>query len=285
MAAASSNAVLNRVVVVTGANKGIGYCIAEQLIEGNLFDRVIVACRDKTRGEEAALKLGPKAEFAQLDISDSDSINAFVEHMENNIGRCDGLVNNAAIAFKAADPTPFADQTESTLHINYFGTSLLTDKLIPLLRKSNQKPFITTIASMAGKLSQIKNDELRNNFNSNNLTKSLLDEYVNKFKMDVKNGNHLDQGWGNSNYGFSKLAIIAYCKMLARQELEAYQNNPDSYNMIQINWCCPGYCDTDMSSHKGPRSPYEGAKNATMLSPPSSETHGVFIQDYKPSEW
>jgi carbonyl reductase 1 len=238
----------------------------------------------KKIGMEAVAQLGPKTEFAQLDIADKASIDAFVSHMENNVKRCDGLINNAAIAFKGSDPTPFKDQAAATLNINYFGTADLTDKLIPLLRSTGEDPFITTVASMAGKIAQIKGDELREKFLADTLTRDELDGLVNKFISDVQNGNHLEEGWGNSNYGFSKLAIIAYCRLRAREETESAASGNNSNKMIKINWCCPGYCKTDMASHMGPRPPEEGAKNAVMLSPPG-ESHGVFIQDYAPSEW
>jgi hypothetical protein len=55
---------------------------------------------------------------------------------------------------------------------------------------------------------------------------------------DVAAGNHQANGWSNSNYAISKLALIAATNVLARQ-----------YPGLRVNACCPGYCDTDMSSH------------------------------------
>eukprot|EP01052_Picozoa_sp_SAG31_P023193 SAG31_NODE_1896_length_6964_cov_3.399854_1_plen_129_part_00 len=118
-----------RVAVVTGANKGIGFSIAQQLIESAQFGRVILGCRDESRGRAAAAALqrsvsgGSAAvvvEFESLDIASSESIESFAARMETVVGRCDCLVNNAAIAFKGADPTPFAAQTAPTLAINYW---------------------------------------------------------------------------------------------------------------------------------------------------------------------
>ena len=57
---------------------------------------------------------------------------------------------------------------------------------------------------------------------------------------DVVGGIHSKKGWGNSNYGMSKLALIAVTKIWACEEAR---------NGIQVNCCCPGYCDTDMTSH------------------------------------
>ncbi len=56
---------------------------------------------------------------------------------------------------------------------------------------------------------------------------------------------------------------------------------------VKVNCCCPGYCDTDMSSHRGPRSPHDGAQNAVILATlPSSELpSGEFYQNRKLSRW
>ena len=56
---------------------------------------------------------------------------------------------------------------------------------------------------------------------------------------------------------------------------------------IRVNCCCPGYCDTDMTSHRGPRSAHDGAQNAVTLAtlPPSTLPSGAFFQDGKVSAW
>jgi carbonyl reductase 1 len=72
---------------------------------------------------------------------------------------------------------------------------------------------------------------------------------MNEFKEDVQTGTNKATGWSNSNYGISKLGVIAATNIWARQE-----------SSIKVNSCCPGYCDTDMSSHGGPRPAAEGAK-------------------------
>ena len=102
---------------------------------------------------------------------------------------------------------------------------------------------------------------------------SFFRKYYASYSSIIK---HSERGWGNSNYGFSKLSVIAMTKVWAREE---------SKNGIAVNCCCPGYCDTGMTSHKGPRSTTEGAKNAvipaTMENPPAGE----FFSDYKISAW
>lgn len=272
-------ATTQRVAVVTGSNKGIGYCIAEQLLDSKQFARVIVACRNKELGMEAAAKLG--GEFASLDLADSASIDNFASFIESpRVGRLDCLVNNGAIAFKDADPTPFAEQTAPTLRVNYFGTARLTDRLLPLLCATGENPQVVNVASMAGRLGQIQDPVLRAEFADPSLTRSRLNDLVHKFENDVAEGAHQERGWGRSNYGFSKLAVIAYTKMRAREEMSV--GSP-----VKVNCCCPGYCDTDMTSHRGPRSPAEGARNAVLLAlqPPDGALNGEFIRDFNCAVW
>ena len=60
-----------------------------------------------------------------------------------------------------------------------------------------------------------------------------------------------------------------------------------SHPGIKVNCCCPGYCDTDMTSHRGPRSAHDGAQNAVTLAtlPPGKLPSGAFFQNGKVSAW
>mmetsp|Transcript_1351 Transcript_1351/g.2361 ORF Transcript_1351/g.2361 Transcript_1351/m.2361 type:complete len:195 (-) Transcript_1351:29-613(-) len=188
-------------------------------------------------------------------------------------GKIDVLVNNAGFAYKGADPTPFEGQTKKTLETNYFGLVDFTEKMLPLLRKG-EDPRLVNVASMSGRLGQVSK-ELQEKFSDQSLTIEELNALMKQFAEDVQNGVHKQKGWSNSNYGISKLGVIAATKIWARQEAPT----------TSVNCCCPGYCSTDMSSHRGPRPPQDGARNAvipaTMENPPTGE----FFQDYKISSW
>jgi len=261
--------------VVTGANKGIGWHIADQLVKAGGF-KVVVACRDPTLGEKAAQELG--AQFERLDLASDESIDDFAKRVASKHGRLDILVNNAGLAFKAADPTPFEQQTGPTLKVNFWGTTRLTDALLPLLRASaaqGQGPRLVNVASMAGRLGQVS-PELQQRFSSRDLTREVLNGLISKFEQDVAAGRHSQEGWGKSNYGLSKLAVIAYTKIVAREEGDA----------MRVNACCPGYCDTDMTSHRGSRPPAQGAENAVKLALlPDAGPTGEFWQDLHVSSW
>jgi len=275
MSAAIASISQCRVAVVTGANKGIGYQIAHQLCKSCDME-VILACRDRARGQEAASRLGAK--FLQLDLSSDDSIAEFVESLSTQFGRLDVLVNNAGMAYKGSDPTPFDQQTGPTLRVNFWGTVCLTDALLPLIRKTvsyGGHPRLVIVSSMAGRLSQLK-PELQQQFAARDLDRERLFQLVSKFQVDVANGRHHVEGWGDSNYGLSKLALIAYTKIVAREEGET----------MRVNACCPGYCNTDMTSNKGPRAAQVGARSAVKLTLlPDDAPTGEFWQDEQVSVW
>jgi len=263
---------MKRVALVTGGNKGIGFHVAEQLLA--TCSLVILACRDAGRGDAAVAKLAaPNAKMVVLDISDGGSIDSFAAAYEKEVGQLDVLVNNAAIAFKGADPTPFEGQTGPTLKTNYYGTVALTERLLPLVRKS-ENGCVVNVASMAAKLAQVS-PARQAAFTSPDLTKEKLDALVAEFASDVAAGRHKQVGWGNSNYGFSKLCVIAHTKLLARR----------LGGGVRVNACCPGYCRTDMASNRGPRPPEVGARNVVLLADPTSKLNGEFIQDERVSTW
>mmetsp|Transcript_13942 Transcript_13942/g.39130 ORF Transcript_13942/g.39130 Transcript_13942/m.39130 type:complete len:279 (+) Transcript_13942:113-949(+) len=274
-----------RIAVVTGANKGIGYFIALQLGLSGLFSDIILGCRDATLGATAKNQIqqaidhsGSDATAARvhclpLTIGDVSSHTAFAKMLEENFGgTLDVLVNNAGFAYKGSDPTPFKGQTAKTLETNYYGLVDFTETMLPLLRKGTD-PRIVNVASMAGRLRQIS-PKLQQKFIDPDLTIPELSQLMGDFADAVRAGTHEADGWSRSNYGISKLGAIAATRVWARTE-----------PTIAVNSCCPGYCDTDMTSHRGPRPPSEGAKNAvipaTMVNPPT----GAYFADYAVAEW
>jgi len=274
----------SRIAVVTGANKGIGFFIALQLGLSGLFSDVIIGCRDSSRGAAAKNAIEEvineqrqttKIHSLPLIIGNNQSQNEFCERLETEFGNSvDVLVNNAGFAYKGADPTPFKMQTVKTFEINYYGLVTFTQQMLPFLRKGTDARIVN-VASMAGYLGQVS-PKLQARFTDPNLTIAQLNGLMKEFENDVQNDVHRKKGWSNSNYGMSKLGVIAATRVFAREEAD---------NKISINSCCPGYCDTDMTSHRGPRSPDDGAKNAvipaTMPNPPTGE----HFADYEVARW
>ena len=281
----------SRIAVVTGANKGIGYFIALQLGLSGLFSKIILGCRDATRGTLAATQLQQTLadtnentstelfRFVPLTIGDPNSHSDFCKTMQEEFGKVDVLVNNAGFAYKNADPTPFEGQTHKTLEINYYGLVDFTEKMMPLLRKGDD-PRLVNVASRSGRLGQVSRD-LQDAFTDKTLTIPKLNALIDEFKDDVRTGVHRQKGWSNTNYGISKLGVIAATRVWARQEAALSSSSSN----IKVNSCCPGYCDTDMTSHKGPRPANEGAKNAVIPATMDNPPTGAFFSNFGVAEW
>lgn len=119
-----------KVVIVTGANSGIGFELAKTLSgEGSL---VIIACRDTTKGLKAQNIINGTCEFIHLNLSSFNSIESFVEAIKRKYSKVDVLINNAGVMFPPFTKTN--EMLELTFGVNYIGYYLLTNKLMPLLR-------------------------------------------------------------------------------------------------------------------------------------------------------
>lgn len=128
-----------RVALVTGGNKGIGLAVCRQL--ARLGFTVLLGSRDLARGAEAAGKLageGLDVQPVQVDMNDPETFSRVHDLIADRYGRLDVLVNNAGFgcdwAHTAAD-VPMR-MLRDTFEANFFGLVDLTQRLLPLLRKS-----------------------------------------------------------------------------------------------------------------------------------------------------
>jgi NAD(P)-dependent dehydrogenase (short-subunit alcohol dehydrogenase family) len=123
------------VAVVTGANRGIGLEVCRQLaVEGYA---VVLGSRDLDKGRAAAFRLDMDEIVAcQLDVADDDSVRTAAEWVVERFGRCDALVNNAAILYDTWARAESADLgvIHEALETNLFGAWRTTLAFLPLLR-------------------------------------------------------------------------------------------------------------------------------------------------------
>lgn len=138
------------VTLITGANKGLGFESARQLLE--LGHKVYIGARDVERGKTAAAALG--ARFVQLDVTDDASVNSAVATIGAAEGRLDVLVHNAGILETKLDG-PAALRSFDT---NAVGIVRVTEAALPLLRKSSN-PNVVTLSSSAGSFWAVNNPE------------------------------------------------------------------------------------------------------------------------------
>ncbi|MFC4588861.1 SDR family NAD(P)-dependent oxidoreductase [Sphaerisporangium corydalis] len=130
------------VTLITGANKGIGFETAKQLLE--LGHIVYIGARDVERGKAAAATLG--ARFVQLDVTDDASVRDALATIDSSEGRLDVLVHNAGVLGDGAIDGPTALRVFDT---NAVGIVRVTEAALPLLRKS-PNPTVVTVSSSAG---------------------------------------------------------------------------------------------------------------------------------------
>jgi NAD(P)-dependent dehydrogenase (short-subunit alcohol dehydrogenase family) len=146
-----------RIAVVTGANRGIGFEICRQLARRGI--RVILTSRDAVKGEAAREKLakaGLGVDFHQLDVTDADSIRRLASHVRQKYDRLDILVNNAGIYIDDRHSLLSVDMDvmRRTMETNAFGPLMLYQALVPLM-KENGYGRIVNVSSGIGELSSL----------------------------------------------------------------------------------------------------------------------------------
>jgi len=276
-----------RIFVVTGSNKGIGYGIVRNLAK-KVDDAVIfLTARNANLGQESVDKLKTelndkefgKVRLHQLDITDKASIEKLRDDLKSEFGGFDVLVNNAGIAYKAASTAPDSEQAEVTCNTNYFGLRQACDILFPILRPGAR---VVNVQSRAGQLGYAKySDNVKSRLMKADLTVDELDQIVKDFIQSAKAGTQEADGYPKTNYGFSKAAGIALTFIQQRQF------DKEGARKI-VNAVCPGYVDTDMTSHKGHLSIDQGAESPVWLATlplDADKPRGEFCAELKPIKW
>ncbi|KAL1809823.1 hypothetical protein ACET3Z_026813 [Daucus carota] len=255
------------IAMVTGANRGIGFEIAHQLAMHGLT--IILTSRETAVGEEAAKVLqegGLNVVFHQLDIIDPESIKACADWLQETYGGLDILVNNAGANFNYGTDNS-VEHAEQIIQTNYYGTKNVTEAMIPIMRHSDVGARIVNVSSKLGKLhsrrNKIEDVALREQLeNTETLTEEFIDQTVNTFVEQAKDGTWQSGGWPQTNteYSVSKLAINCYTRVMAKRLSE----RPEGQK-IYINCYCPGWVKTAMTGWAGGISPEEGADTAVWL--------------------
>jgi NAD(P)-dependent dehydrogenase (short-subunit alcohol dehydrogenase family) len=240
----------NKVALVTGANKGIGFEISRQL--GKHGFTVVLAARDEQKAAAAAKILkaeGLDAHGVLLDVTKPGTAEAAARWLDERFGRLDVLVNNAGVGYEFATVTKPSQLTMETLRAtyetNFFGVFTVTQHLLPLLRKSAPARIIN-LSSTLGSLGMLSDPKLP--YYGNNVLA----------------------------YNSSKTALngltLAFAKELAGEG-------------VVVNSVCPGWVKTDMGTEAAPRTVEQGAaiavKLATMDNPPT----GKFLDDRGEIRW
>ena len=136
-----------RVVIVTGANSGLGAVAARALAGAGA--EVVLACRNLDKGRAVADEIGPRAQVRHLDLADLSSIREFAGRIE----RVDVLINNAGVMALPLGRT--ADGFEMQVGTNHLGHFALTGLL---LGKISER--VVTVSSGVHSIGVIDLDDL-----------------------------------------------------------------------------------------------------------------------------
>jgi NAD(P)-dependent dehydrogenase (short-subunit alcohol dehydrogenase family) len=215
-----------KVVLVTGANKGLGKEIGRQL--GALGYTVVLAARDEQAGDAAAAELaaaGCDAQTCRLEVTDPDHIASLVSYLETTFGKLDVLVNNAGIALEWDGEPTNSDKIRRTLEVNLIAPYAITEALVPLLSRSDDARVINQ-SSMLGSIGTAENAW----------------EHVERF-MTV--------GYSTSKAALNMLTVMQ-SKRLASEG-------------IAVAAAHPGWVKTDLGTDEAPMEVEEGAGTVVEL--------------------
>jgi NAD(P)-dependent dehydrogenase (short-subunit alcohol dehydrogenase family) len=240
-----------KIAFITGGNRGIGFETAKQLGEKKV--KVIIGARDLEKGQKAAQQLsrqGIEAQVIKFDASNLQDHQAAYDYFEKNFGRLDILINNAGVMIDPVDSKGAAntltlpiEKLRQTFEANFFGPFALTQKLIPLLKKS-EAGRIVNLSSILGSLT--------------------LHADPNSPIYPMK----------HFAYDSSKTALNALTVNLAYELRDT---------KIKVNSAHPGWVKTDMGGPAAPMELADGAKTSVQLAllPENGPTGGYFHMNDK----
>lgn len=214
---------MKKKVLITGANKGIGYGIAKHL--GLSGWSIIIGARDEKRAEKAInqlKELGIEVEgWANIELGDLNNIESAAKAICEKYPDLYMLINNAGIPGDMAAKSYETEMAEikKTIDINYYGTFALTKALIPLIAKNNGRivnitvpseisPYWHPLAYVASKAAQnAMTGVMAMEFQQNNIPAEIFNVHPGPTTTDL-NGNMALPGFHNIDEVGTKVAEL-----------------------------------------------------------------------------
>ncbi|KAH8897669.1 short-chain dehydrogenase [Thozetella sp. PMI_491] len=247
---------LKGLVLITGANQGIGFALATQLAQTGNY-HVLLGARDPAKGNAAISKLQSEIGIGEsnftmvpIDVTSDESIANAVELVREKFGRLDILINNAGIA-AGAPGLSLRENIHAIMDANVAGAAVAIDRFLPLIRASSYHDRrIINVTSGLGLIGRAK----------------LQENPVNAKKFPV------------IEYRMSKSALnmlsVAHSVALADEN-------------IAVVVACPGFCRTNLTGGRGARDASDGAavvfRAATQGDPKQVSGTHVTDADHEPS--
>ena len=216
-----------RTILVTGANRGIGFSIVQALATSYPSNRYLLGTRDEDKGREAVSQLrdlGVKAEMdvIPLEVSSESSIKSAAQSIRTKYKTLDILINNAGVGRREApDHSNLQEVYSDTLQTNVIGVALMMSTFLPLLKESPD-PRVINVSSLRGSLNLSTTGQL--------------------------------PPTASVSYCVSKSAL----NMLTMEHAKTEQD-------VAFHVACPGFCKTAFNGYKGYKDPLDGAKVVVQL--------------------
>jgi len=206
----------NKIILITGANRGIGRETARALAKKSAI--IIMACRHLEEAESVGKMIqteskNPNIQVMKLDLASLKSVRNFAQEFKARYQKLDVLINNAGVFSMQREETE--EGFELTMGVNHLGHFLLTHELLPLLKKTPEARIIN-LSSNAHSSADLDLDDLH-------------------FKRRKYSG--------FKAYGSSRLATILFTQELAERLKE---------KNITVNSLHPGHVNTKMWDLWGP---------------------------------
>ena len=147
-----------RTILVTGANRGIGFSILQAMTTRSPLDHYLLAARSSENGELAIQELrksGVQAEIhvVKLDVADESTIKAAEREIRKQYQRLDILVNNAGIAIlESPDGSNIQESYAQTFNTNITGVALMMTTFLPLMKESSADARVINLSSARASL-------------------------------------------------------------------------------------------------------------------------------------
>lgn len=235
-------------IIVTGANKGIGFQLVKDLLKLESNYSVILTSRDIKRGQEAVKSIEDthsvkgRLFYEQLDIESEESIKSFAEVIQKKYKSIYALVNNAAVSLEPcqkledfATCTLDEKSTKIQIQINVRGTIKITKAILPFLEEKGRVVFLSSFAG----LQSFQGEELNKKFNNEKLTEKEYFEILDEFEAAASTREHHKLGYHNSIYIVTKYFVNNYVRALLKNHLKKGQT------AFAVH---PGIIKTDMNS-------------------------------------
>jgi NAD(P)-dependent dehydrogenase (short-subunit alcohol dehydrogenase family) len=235
------SATTDRIALVTGANKGIGFEAARGIAKEGYI--LLLAARNPAAGRQAAANLaqeGLDVRFVALDVTRAESISAAAARIEADFGKLDVLVNNAGITDSDDGPPSRArvDAIERVLRTNFLGAVATAQAMLPLLRKSD-----------AGRIVNVSSD-------LGSITR------------------HGDPTWK-----YAHVKVLGYCASKAALNMFTVQLAFELKDQgITVNSVNPGFTATDLNAHRGQQTVEEGAAEVVRVALQEHGPSGKFLE-------